>query len=145
MWKNKKRLYVFLTVAIIVASWIVYSINQPPSWRGISENGKWETIFKNEFTSPKGFWNGTLYWDGEEPITLVRVHLTKNDTTVHEWDGNEVIDKGKPFDYLTTTEMFDNQEDEYVLRVYWEEKDAKQDNTIVLSPKPRYVVLPNLN
>ncbi|MCR6095406.1 hypothetical protein HXA31_11680 [Salipaludibacillus agaradhaerens] len=143
MWWNKKRFYVFLIVAIILVSWIVYSVSQPPNWRGVSEDGTWETDFKHDVTSPKGFWNGTIYWDGDAPMTLVRVQLTKNDTLIHEWDGNEVIDNEHPFDYLTTTETFDNKEDEYVLKVYWEEQEAKGEDTIVLLPKTKYVVLPN--
>jgi hypothetical protein len=136
-------MYILLFFLVALIIWIVYSINQPPKWVGQSDNGKWETNFTSEINSPKGYWSGKIYSRYDEDINIQKASLIKNGTVIHDWDGNETIKKNQPFEYLTTTKTLNNKKDRYVLNISWNDTNGTHEDTITLSPKQRYFVLPN--
>ncbi|WP_121663691.1 hypothetical protein [Metabacillus litoralis] len=138
---NKKIIYSIAVLLLCLVSWIIYSLNQPPEWEGSSQNKDWKTMFKDEL-SPKGFWNGSLMWNGKETVTVSSVLLTKNRSEVHSVDSKVVLEKGQTYNYLTTTEMIENKEDEVLLTIIWNDKNGSHEEVIRLEPKVRYFVIP---
>ncbi|WP_226666329.1 hypothetical protein [Metabacillus litoralis] len=67
----------------------------------------------------------------------------KNGNIIHDWDGNEVIIKREPVEYLYTTQSFGNKKDKYILNISWKDKNEKLNDTILLTPKIRYFVIPS--
>lgn len=141
--RAKKIGYPMLAIVIVLLVWVGYSINQPPKWVGASADSQWKSDFISEFNSPKGFWNGRIYWNGDDDVTIVRARLTNDGVIIHDWTGKEVIDSRKPFNYLTTTEVFDDKEGNYVVTINWEDADGEQEDSIVMTPKKRYFLIPN--
>lgn len=144
MFNNKTLTYIPLIVLVTLIIWIVYSINQPPKWVGQLNNGKWETNFTSEMNSRKGYWNGKIYSRHDEDINIQKATLIKKDIVIHDWNGNETVKKNQPFVYLTTTKTLNNKKERYVLNINWKDTDGTEhEDTITLSPKLRYFVLPN--
>ncbi len=143
MVNTKRLMYISLILLVGLTIWIVFSINQPPKWVGQSDTGKWETNFTSEINSPKGYWSGKIYSSYDVDITIQKALLIKNGTVIHNWDGNETIKRKQPFEYLTTTKTLNNKKDKYALNISWKDSNGIHEDTITLSPKPRYFVIPN--
>lgn len=144
MLTNKKLLLRTLLFFGILGVWIAYSLTQPPNWAGHSEDGKWETDFTSEVGSAKGYWNGKIIFKADEKIMIQKASLIENGAIFHDWEGNEVITKDQPFDYLSTTETWKNKMDHYVLNISWKDSDGTvHENTVTLHPKQRFFVLPS--
>lgn len=140
---NKGLMYIPFIIFVVLIIWIVYSINQPPKWVGKSDDSMWETNFTSEMNSPKGYWSGKIYSNYDEDIHILKASLIKNGTIIHNWEGDETIKKSRPFEYLTTTKTLNNKNDTYVLSLRWEDTNGTHEDTITLSPKHRYFILPN--
>lgn len=117
------------------------SINQPPEWEGTSSSGFWTTTFEDE-NSPKGYWNGFLIWNGVESVTVSRVSLTRNGIEIHGLEPGVTLNTNTSYNYLTTTNTFDNKNDKYILTIHWNDKEDQHLEKIHLSPKTRYFVFP---
>jgi hypothetical protein len=139
---KKKILYICCIVVPLLFVWCFYSINQSPEWEGHSNSEMWSTSFEDEY-SPKGFWNGFFVWKGDESIIVTKVSLKRNDREIHGWDSPVSIQSGETYNYLTTTETLDNKKDDVTLTIYWNDKGKGYQDTIKLSPKSRYFVLPS--
>ncbi|WP_071458649.1 hypothetical protein [Bacillus massilinigeriensis] len=139
---NKKILFIPILFIGSLIIWIFYSVKQPPNWIGQSDNGKWKTNFTSQWNSPKGYWDGEIYYNDEKDTKVQKVSLIRNGTVIHDWDGNEPITKGESFEYLTTTETL-NKEEEYVLEIGWKDTNGIHKEVVTLSPKQRYFVLPS--
>ncbi|UTR14786.1 hypothetical protein MM221_19925 [Salipaludibacillus sp. LMS25] len=144
---NKKFIYIFLAVGMFLGIWVIFSINQPPKWIGTSQEGQWRADYNREANAPKGDWIGYLYWDGKEDVTIVGAELTKNGELVHQLEnhGDKLTEEDNYLNYIHSWEsMFKNKNDNLQLKVYWEDKEGKHEDTIVMSPKNRYFVLPTI-
>ena len=130
-----------ILIASFIISWITFSINQLPEWEGTSSSGLWKTTFEDEY-SPKGFWNGFFTWNGEETVTVTKVSLTRNNIEIHGWEKEETMNSNTTYNYLTTTTTFNNREDEYILTIYWNDRESQHREEILLLPKKRYFVFP---
>lgn len=120
---------------------MMISVKQPPEWEGTSASGIWKTTFEDEY-SPKGFWNGFFTWNGVETVTVTKVSLTRNDVEIHGWENDETMHPKTTYNYLTTTNSFDNKKDEYILTIYWNDSEGQHRESIHLLPKTRYFVFP---
>lgn len=138
---KKTFLYAIVIVTLFLISWIVYSVNQPPEWVGISKGKEWKTTFEDEL-SPKGFWNGFIYWQGDGIVTISNVQLTKNGTEVHGVDSEVSIKSGEVYNYITTTNILGYKEDLNTLTITWTDKNGDHEETIHLKPKKRFFVVP---
>lgn len=138
---KKTFLYAIVAVMLFLITWIIYSVNQPPEWVGLSKGKEWKTTFEDEL-SPKGYWNGFIYWQGDGKVTISSVQLTKNDTEEHGVDSEVSIKSGELYNYITTTNILGYKEDLNTLTITWTDKNGDHEETIRLKPKKRFFVVP---
>ncbi|MGN1400987.1 MAG: hypothetical protein ACI4XL_05740 [Bacillus sp. (in: firmicutes)] len=142
---QKKLLYVIGGIAIGLAIWIIYSMNQPPKWSGNSQDGLWRADYDRETDAPKGDWIGYLYWLDENDAILEGAEITLNGEPVHQLENRteQLTKKENRINYLHSWEsMFQNKDDHLQIKIYWSDKKGKHEDMIELSPKNRYFVLP---
>lgn len=140
---SKKSFFASMVVVVLLlTTWIVYSISQPPEWVGISKDKKWKTTIITEL-NPKGFWDGYIYWQGEGKVTISSIQLTKNGTKIHELDTETQLTKGESFNYITTTNILGYEGDVNILTVTWTDQNGSHKEIIHLKSKKRFFVIPN--
>lgn len=142
---KKKLIYFLLTASVILFIWIIFSVNQPPKWIGISRDGHWKADYNEETNAPKGDWIGYLYWEREGEAKLLGAELRKNGELIHKLeDSGEILtEKENKINYIHSWEpMFMDSRDELQLKVYWEDEKGEHEATIDLSPEKRFFVVP---
>ncbi|KAB2333969.1 hypothetical protein [Bacillus mesophilum] len=144
--ERKQYIYIFMTAALLLMIWMIYSVIQPPKWEGTSQSSLWSGDYNREAGAPKGDWIGYLYWHGEKNIVFTGAKLTRNGEEIHqlEYRNDKLAEKYNKINYFHSWDsMFQNKEDELQLQVYWEDSNGKYEDLINLSPRKRLFVVPS--
>ncbi|WP_025025673.1 hypothetical protein [Caldalkalibacillus mannanilyticus] len=138
--------YIFVVLLILLAVWVLYSINQPPMWKGSTQDGQWRADYNREANAPKGDWIGKLAWKGQNEVQLVGAELTKNGELVHTLENRNVsltMEDHSVTYYHTWEPISNSKKDHLQLTIFWEDENGKHEDHIVMTPKNRYFVIPS--
>ncbi|TCK90553.1 hypothetical protein EDC19_2322 [Natranaerovirga hydrolytica] len=140
---KKSIQYIIVISILLILIGIIHAIVTAPIWVGKTDDGNWTIVYEKVSNDLGSIWEGTLYWNGEEDVSLnyyqfyVNGSLRAGERNPSMENQVEISDE---YSFIYGHRTYDSS-DHITLNLRWRPLGETTDTTeeVVLKRRYRYI------